>query len=108
MTTDLLPRTACAPAAARRVVHLSGELDLYTVSRLEPVLTSLAAAGEDDLVLDLSDVTFCDSSGINLFLRLRRRCASAGTRLRLRAVPEGPARVIRALGVHRVIPCDVR
>lgn len=105
MTTDTLPMTSCSPAGGRRVVNLQGELDIAAVDRIEAELAALAGSGTAELVLDLSDVTFCDTSGVNLFLRLQRRCTAARARLRLQAVPGGPGRVLRLLGVHQVIPC---
>ncbi|WNO70282.1 STAS domain-containing protein [Streptomyces sp. AM8-1-1] len=85
-------------------VALAGELDLETVRRIEPALMDLAADGDRDLILDLGRLTFCDSSGAALFIRLHWRCAGVGTRLRLRRVPRLPARVLRTLGVDRVVP----
>lgn len=105
MPTDTPPLTTCAPADGPRVVSLSGELDIETVGRIEPHLAALAACGAPELVLDLSEVTFCDGSGVNLFLRLRRRCAAAHTGLRLRSVPGAVGRVLRLLAVDRVVPC---
>jgi anti-sigma B factor antagonist len=54
------------------VVRLAGELDMATSPRaLEAVgATDLTAAHL--LVVDLSDVTFCDSSGLRLLLHLRQ------------------------------------
>ncbi|MEN8651912.1 STAS domain-containing protein [Streptomyces sp. 21So2-11] len=88
------------------VVALSGELDLATVGQVEPALVGLALDSGHDLVLDLAGLTFCDSTGAALFLRLDRRCADVGTRLRLRQVPRIPARVLRALGIDRSVTCS--
>ncbi|QKW48644.1 STAS domain-containing protein [Streptomyces buecherae] len=105
MTAPSIVSAARVPGTGAPVVRLAGELDLYTVTRIEPVLASLVLRGEEDVALDLSCVPFCDSSGVALFARLHRRCEAVGTRLRLRAVPPGPARVFRALGLDRVVTC---
>jgi anti-sigma B factor antagonist len=67
------------------VVAVTGELDAQTA----PELTTTASAGLDapethQLVLDLSEVTFIDSTGIAALVRLRRRTLDAGKRLLLR------------------------
>ncbi|MFF7157661.1 anti-sigma factor antagonist [Streptomyces sp. NPDC008139] len=56
-------------AGTALVLALRGELDLET---LDPLRAALAAARRDDaprVVLDLSQVTFCDSSTVNELLR---------------------------------------
>jgi anti-anti-sigma factor len=54
------------------VYYLAGELDLLSADGLE---ARLAAVGDEphDLVLDLTDVSFVDSTGIRSFLRLAKR-----------------------------------
>lgn len=87
-------------------VAVVGELDVHTVAAVEPRLGRVADGGED-LVLDLSGLAFCDSSGIALFLRLDRRCARAGARLLLDAVPPLLAKSMRVLGADRQLCCRV-
>jgi len=48
-------------------VLVSGELDLATAPRLDAALTR-ALTDADDLVLDLSNVTFIDSTGLSAIL----------------------------------------
>ncbi|MEU5901838.1 MULTISPECIES: STAS domain-containing protein [unclassified Streptomyces] len=89
-----------------RDLALAGELDLDTVARIEPELMLVTAGGGTEVVLDLAGLTFCDTSGVQLLLRLHRRCAADGARLRLRGIPRRPGRVLRTLGVDRAIPCS--
>ncbi|MBB5938402.1 STAS domain-containing protein [Streptomyces zagrosensis] len=106
MTAPSIVSAARAPGKSTPVVRLTGELDLHTVTRIEPVLTTLVLRGEEEEVtLDLSGVPFCDSSGVALFVRLHRRCESVGTCLGLRAITPGPARVFRTLGLDRIVTC---
>ncbi|WP_434599967.1 STAS domain-containing protein [Streptomyces sp. A5-4] len=93
------------PRSEMAGVALSGELDLATVGQIEPALLALARDSSRDLVLDLAGLTFCDSTGAALLLRLHQRCADSGTRLELRQVPQLPARVLRMLRVDRVVAC---
>lgn len=106
MTTPPISLTTTPLDQSATAVALAGELDVYTVTHIEETLTHLTQGTERELLLDLADVTFCDSSGVALFLRVHRRCVAAGVRLSLCRVPRLPARVIRALGVDRAVPCS--
>lgn len=50
----------------------AGELDIAQADRVEAELDEAAAAGRP-LVVDLTAVTFCDSSGLAALLHARRR-----------------------------------
>jgi anti-sigma B factor antagonist len=64
------------------VVALDGELDLATRPGLAGPLGPLAEAGRH-LILDLGALTFCDCTGLNLFLRWQRQTAAAGGALQV-------------------------
>ena len=61
------------PGNGRLDASLSGELDLSTVAELESRLEEALRADPALLVVDLRDVTFLDSSGLRLLLRLDER-----------------------------------
>ncbi|MFF8600957.1 STAS domain-containing protein [Streptomyces sp. NPDC015232] len=104
MTEIILTKT---PSDGSTVsVALAGELDIHTVARIEPTLTRMARDAERGVTLDLTDVTFCDGSGAALFFRMHRRCQAAGVCLSLSGIQRLPARVIRVLGVDRVLSCS--
>ncbi|AVZ76731.1 hypothetical protein SLUN_35560 [Streptomyces lunaelactis] len=87
-------------------VALSGELDIATAGRIEQDLAHLAVGTVRELRLDLSGVTFCDSSGADLFVRVHQHCAATGVRLHLCGVPRLCATVFRVLGVDDTVPCS--
>lgn len=59
-------------------------------------------------VLDLSQVTFCDSSALNAMLLAHRQAQRTGTQLRL-ASPGGiVARMLELTGADQVFPVDRR
>jgi anti-anti-sigma factor len=78
----------------RALVTLSGEIDLASLEPLEHELAPTFEAPPPVLVLDLREVTFLDSSGLRLILRLDRGQREAGSRL---AVVRGGRRVARVL-----------
>jgi anti-sigma B factor antagonist len=72
------------------VVSLFGELDLATVDQLQDELDRLAATGRPhELVIDLRELDFLDSTGLRLLLQLHSDCREDGCSLGL--VPGGRA-----------------
>ena len=55
------------------VVHVHGEIDLYTAPQLWETLDAAIAGTPHELVIDLSDVTFLDSSGLAVLVRAHKR-----------------------------------
>lgn len=90
------------------VVGVSGELDLVTSPVLRQRVHDAVAEGHHSVVLDLSDVFFCDSSGVGVLIAARRLMRSCQGRLRLILPSRGAAdashvnRVLNALGVRRL------
>ncbi len=74
----------------RPVVCPAGELDLAEVRTLSERLRELLKA-QRETILDLSQLTFIDSSGIRLLLEITRDAKEGGYTLRLRS----PAPVVR-------------
>ncbi|MYS85189.1 STAS domain-containing protein [Embleya scabrispora] len=103
-TTPAEPHNT-ASAGRHVTVELRGELDMDSAAIIEPTLSALARTGPVELGLDLGALAFCDTSGINLFLRLQRRCARAHTTLVLTGVRGQPARVVRLVRLHHTITC---
>lgn len=80
-------------------VRLIGELDLASVAHAEQALAR--AAGGPSLELDLSSLSFIDSSGLRLLLRLHERAASDGCRLVVRRGPRAVQRILEVTTLER-------
>jgi anti-anti-sigma factor len=81
---------------------LAGEVDMSNAAELHAKLGGLTAP---DLVLDLSALTFFDSSGIRMVVDLWRQRVAAGQSLRLVVAPESPvSRVLTIAEVDRTVP----
>nr|WP_202434075.1 MULTISPECIES: STAS domain-containing protein [unclassified Streptomyces] len=90
------------------VLRIRGELDLASAPAVRQSVHGAVAEGRHDVVLDLSGVFFCDSSGVNVLIATRRLMKSCGGRLRLilpaRGAEDGSHvnKVLGALGVRRL------
>ena len=81
------------------VLRLVGELDLSDAERASRVAAGAIAAGSGPFVVDLSELTYCDSSGIKVLLEIKRRACAAGRTVILR---HPHARVRRVLDLAAV------
>ncbi len=90
------------------VLHVSGELDLVTSPAVRQHVHDAVANGRHRVVLDLSGVQFCDSSGVGIMIAARRLMHSCGGDLRLILPARGAVdgshvnKVLAALGVRRL------
>ncbi|MEU8523351.1 STAS domain-containing protein [Streptomyces sp. NBC_01216] len=103
MTTTLIALEVTGRTESTAGAVLSGELDIHTTAHVEPDLVDLIGTGAREIVLDLSALTFCDSSGIDLFVKMHRRAGEAGSRLRLTRVPALIGHSFHVLGADRVV-----
>jgi anti-anti-sigma factor len=90
------------------VLRITGELDIMTSPEVRQRVHDAVAAGRRELVLDLSGVFFCDSTGVGVLISARRLLRSCQGRLHLILPARGAAdgshvhRVLAALGVRRL------
>jgi anti-sigma B factor antagonist len=77
-------------------VAVAGELDIAGAGALQTQLDKLRGTGFTDVVLDLRDLEFMDSSGVGLILAEDRRARGAGQRF---SVVAGRPAVQRALAL---------
>jgi anti-sigma B factor antagonist len=80
-------------------VVLSGELDLSTVEMVEQELARVEGAGPAIVALDLSRLTFLDSSGLRLIVSADQRARRENRRF---AVVRGPDTVQRVFSITRL------
>lgn len=86
------------------IVALTGELDIASAPKLEDHLRDLVDAGRFRLIVDLADLSFCDSTGIGTLVRANNDCLSRGGYLRLAAPSRHVARVLAVVGLLDTFP----
>ncbi|GGY77087.1 STAS domain-containing protein [Streptomyces omiyaensis] len=91
-------------AARTAVLSVGGELDMETAGGFEEHLTEQLRHGRCHLVLDLSDLAFMDSSGLNVLIRSVHRARDAGGDLRLAAPTPAVRRILEITGVTTTMP----
>ena len=84
------------------VVVLSGEVDIFTAPQFKESLLELLDSGVKRLVVDLSAVTFIDSTALGVLIGGVRRVNSAGGAMALVVVSRPVERVLSITGLDRV------
>jgi anti-sigma B factor antagonist len=88
----------------RIVLAAAGGLDLGSAPALPAAIEAALDSGARDLWIDLSDVTFIDSTGIHALLDARRRVGTNGCRLAV-ICPAGTARrTLTLCGADSALP----
>ena len=84
------------------ILRIGGELDLASRPLVEPaVMAAIPTAYR--VVLDLRDLTFCDSTGIAMFVAAHERAEAEGTTLVLGNLGAPVARVLGVTGVDQIL-----
>ena len=88
------------------VVHVRGDLDIATAGQLRDCVLGLYDAGERRLVIELSEASFADSSGLNAIVWSARRITEDHGTVTLRAPSPSVQRVLELSGLDKVIPVE--
>ena len=80
-------------------VSLRGELDLSTVERVEDELRQVEERTNKAIALDLSGLSFLDSTGLRLMVTADQRARKSGRRL---VIVKGPETVHRVFTITRL------
>jgi len=87
------------------IVEIAGELDLGTIPELTAHVEDRLDGSPEALVLDLSEVTFMDSSGVRLLIELHERArAQRWTLSLIRSAHEPANAVLRMTGADVALP----
>ena len=86
------------------VIAVVGELDLATAADLEAELLNVEAGDATAIVLDLSGLSFMDSTGARLVLQADARSRADSNRLTLRRGSRAVQRVFEISGIAERLP----
>ncbi|GLY88293.1 STAS domain-containing protein [Actinoallomurus iriomotensis] len=86
------------------VLAISGELDIASTSALQDRITSVLDDTVMPLIIDLSDVSFCDASGLRMLVTVRRRAHDRGRAMALSGPRPNVRRLLRITGFDQTFP----
>lgn len=86
------------------VVRVEGELDLAHAADLEREVVRIESTDVKRIVVDLSGLTFIDSTGVRILLQAQTRSRADSCRLTLLRPPASVGRVFVVCGVDSLLP----
>jgi anti-sigma B factor antagonist len=83
------------------ILHLSGELDADTATKLHSTLADLLERPVPRIVVDLSDLKFCDSVGLSAFIISKQVITARGGWMSFAGANPFLSRLIETVGLSR-------
>ena len=100
----MMMQIATTPGSDRYLITVSGEVDLATSPELDVAIIAAIDSGTPSVVIDLTDVSFMDSSGLGVIVRALKRCREAENDLDLVITNKRVLKVFGITGLDQVIP----
>ena len=86
------------------VIALAGEVDLYTAPEFKERMVELIESGKKQIVVDLSQATFIDSTTLGVLVGGVKRLRPAGGSLTLVCTDDNITKIFEITGLDRVFP----
>lgn len=83
-------------------LRAEGEIDIYTCTKLKEKIYTILDTGAKDLAVDLSQVTYIDSTGLGVFIGVLRNLKEKGGSMELLNPTPRVEKVLRITGLDRV------
>jgi anti-sigma B factor antagonist len=84
-----------------RILALAGELDFTNAAQVGEAVEAAWDASVPYLVFDLSRLTFMDSAGVRIFVRVRRQAAEHRRTVALAGLTPSVSRIIELTGLNQ-------
>jgi anti-sigma B factor antagonist len=89
------------------VITLVGEIDVATCHDVRSLgVLSVQAAGITEVIIDMTGVTFIDSTGLGALIAVRNAARAADVTLRLRGITAGAAKLLKITGLDSVFEVE--
>lgn len=84
------------------IIGVSGEIDVYTAPKLREVVVAAIEAGHTNLVIDIEDVAFLDSTGLGVLVGALKRVRAEDGTLDIICTSDRLLRIFEITGLHKV------
>lgn len=103
---DRIPPVEVEKEEQQVIVHVGGEMDIDRAPLLQEALCTLITRSDcpPEVVIDLTKLTFCDSSGLNALLQARLTAQEHGRRITLHAPNQQVTKLLELTGTHQLFP----
>ncbi|MET1073456.1 MAG: STAS domain-containing protein [Umezawaea sp.] len=86
------------------VLRVVGELDHHTAPRLSEALAAVPLGPDGGLVIDLTGLSYCDSTGISVLVVAFQNSQAAGSPFGLAGLNHELTRIFQIAGLDKVLP----
>jgi anti-sigma B factor antagonist len=95
-------------SGSRVFVALKGELDISTAPLLQDTLADVLGDGPAEIVLNLSELNYVDSTGLSLFITATKRARAEGSKLVLRDPQASTQRLLEITNLTDYFDSDAK
>jgi anti-sigma B factor antagonist len=95
-------------SGSRVFLRLKGELDISTAPLLQSTLADVVREPPEEIVLNLADLSYVDSTGLSLFITATKRAHAAGTKLALQDPQESTQRLLEITNLTDYFDSDAK
>lgn len=88
--------------AGHHVIAARGEIDLFTAPELKQVLTDAIESGQSRIAIDLSEVSFLDSTALGVLIGAVKRLRSRGGALAIVNTDASIAKTFEITGLDQI------
>lgn len=90
----------------KQFIFLNGEIDIYTSVKLKEILIPLTDIAENEVIVDLAQVSYIDSTGLGIFIGALKSTHKNNSSLKLIGLVERVRRLFRITGLDEVIDIE--
>jgi anti-sigma B factor antagonist len=90
--------------AHTHLIELAGQVDLYSAPEFKQRTAEVIEQGKSRLIVDLTQVTFMDSTGLSVLVGALKRLRLMGGALAIVATDEGTLRLFEMTGLDASFP----
>ena len=99
-------RIEVADTTSPTMMVLTGEIDISTAGRVREALIAISSSGENKVVVDMTNVTFMDSTGLAALVGPLKRFRSMNGQIVLRSPARPVRKVLEISGLTRVFTIE--
>ena len=93
-------------AGGQTVAAVCGEVDLYTAPRLREELEKAIEDGRQQLVLDLTELDFIDSTGLGVLVGAMKKARQSGGDVSLRNASRSTYKILEIAGLTKLFSIE--
>ena len=91
-------------ADGKATVRVTGELDIATADQAYAYLRDVVDSQDGPVMMNLSELTFCDAAGLGVLARVAGHARRAGRSLKLTAARPSLVRIMHITGMDEAFP----